>query len=183
MAEIIDVLSAPLGHGAQFIVDAAVDSVDLSPVIVGLAQTLESGLGAFNFTRGDNIIILSAGYHIPESFALAQYSDAGAQTISLPNLYLAAQSAPGPSIPITSWGHNGVMRLPFPNYECSVGIFINPEELGLDDGAQFVLQSVFPSTAGLGVPQVSMINVPAALDGKTIFVTPFIKILHNIPLA
>jgi hypothetical protein len=182
MPEIIDVLSAPIGKGAQFVVNTAVNKVDLTPVIMGAAQILESALGVSRFTRGDNIIILSAGYFIPENFVIAQTSSGGFN-ISLPNLYLAGQSAPGPSIPIRSWGNNGSMRMPFANYELASGIFINPELNNLNAGPTFVLQSLFPLIAAGIYPQISMVNVPAALNGLTIQVTPFIKILHNLEIT
>jgi hypothetical protein len=182
MPEIIDVLSAPIGKGAQFIVNTAAAAVDLTPVIIGLAQTMEAAGGVKRFRQGDNLIILSAGYFIPESFVMAQYRVGGLNT-SLPVLYLAGQSAPGPSIPLHCWGNSGAMMLPFSNYEIASGVYLNPEDNNLNAGITFNIQSLFPLINGGVYPQVSMINVPAALNGTTIQVTPFIKILHNFELT
>ena len=73
---------------------------------------------------------------------------------------------------------------PFENYEMSVGTFADVTSLGLIGGSsKYVLQTLFPYTIGVDFPQISMINVPAALDGLDIHVTPFIKIRHNFTLT
>jgi hypothetical protein len=182
MPEIVDVLSAPLGKGAQFIVNTAAASVDLTPVIIGTAQNMEAAGGVNRFRQGDNLIILSAGYFIPENFVLSQYRAGGVNT-SLPVLYLAGQSAPGPSIPLHCWGNSGAMMIPFPCYEIASGVFLDPESNNLNAGITFRIQSLFPLINGGVYPQISMVNVPAALNGLTIQVTPFIKILHNFELT
>lgn len=184
MAEIVDILAPPLGHGAQFTVNIAVASVPLTPIIVGSGQVMEAGSGAFKFDRGDNFVVLSAGYTIPENFVMAQYQSlGGANEYPYPVLFfqLAGALGYGP-VPLRTVGASGSVRLPMENFEWSLGVFTDVEnDIAIPE--DFYILSLFPLIAGAPQPQVSMINAPAALDGVTIEVTPFIKVLHNLPLT
>lgn len=195
MPEQIDILSAPYQYGAMFTVNVAVNSVSLVPVVPGTPMTLTAGGGTiggggFEFQEGDNFEILSAGFHIPESFTLAQYSVAAGGEFMLPIMYLRGQVIGGaaPWAPINQFGNNGTLRIPFSDYEMSVGSFVDVIDTGLVSGlaspfGTFVLQTIFPYTVGLDYPQISMINAPAALDGVDIYVTPFIKVRHSFTLS
>lgn len=190
MPEQIDVLSAPFQMGAQFTVNIAVASVDLVPCVPGVPQILTAGGGTilgggYEFRNGDNFEILSAGYHIPENFVMAQYDTAGAGEFMLPIMFLQADPVgAAPAIPVQQFGNNGTLRMPFEEYEISLGSFVDIEALGVTGtGGGFSLQMLFPYTVGLDNPRVSMINVPPALDGEIIQVTPFIKVRHNFPLT
>lgn len=190
MPEQIDVLSAPYQYGAMFTVNTAVNSVNLVPVVPGTPMTLTAGGGTiggggFEFQVGDNIEILSVGFHIPENFTLAQYSVAGGGEFMLPIMYLRGQVlGGGPWAAITQFGNNGTLRIPFSDYEMSVGSFVDVVDTGLIGGSGvFSLQTIFPYTLGLDYPQISMINAPAALNGVDLYVTPFIKVRHNFTLT
>lgn len=188
MAYQVDILSTQIQNGAQFTVNTAVNSVDLVPSFPGNPQTLFAGSGTVGgggnlFSEGDNFTILSAGYHMPENFVMAQYEIAGGGEYPFPIMFLrGAVTGGGPILPITQFGNNGNLRFPFENYEMSLNTFVDPVKRGLV-GGDFELQILFPLTSGADSPQVSMINVPAALNGVVIYVTPFIKVLHNFTLT
>lgn len=187
MAYQIDVLSTPHNMGAKFTANAAVNSVSLVPCVPGNPQIMTAGSGTiggggYSFADGDCMTILSAGFMMPENFVMAQYSVAGGGEYTMPVMYLRGQVPAGPILSIDQFGNNGNLRFPFSDYELSLGTFFDPVKRGITGGA-FQLETLFPLTAGLDYPQVSMINLPAALDGTTFYVTPFIKVLHNFPLT
>ena len=182
MPEIIDILSCQVNAAPTFTVNNAVNSVDLTPNPAG-AQKMYVGGNLSKFARGDNFIIHSFGYFIPEGFRFYSYEDGGVTHYPFPLLVIAAlKSGGGPSIPVSSFGNLGAMRVPFPNYEFACGTFTDAERLGLTD-ATFELQESFPYPTGSDTVQISMINVPAALNGIIFPVIPWIKVLHNVALS
>ncbi len=181
MAEIIDLLATAHDGGAEFTVDTTGPlSVDLVPVNPAIHK-LYAGGGTSQFKRGDSFTILSVGFFIPENFVMYNYENVFAETISVPVILLQGVKLLGGAISIFNFGSNGLFRMPFHNYEYSVGTFTDPEENNLIE--EFSLQTLFPFTSGLDRPQISMVNVPAVLNGVTIKVTPFIKVLHNFVLT
>lgn len=190
MSEQIDILSTPYNMGAQFTVNTAVNSVDLVQCVPGIPQIMTAGGGTilgggYEFSNGDNFEILSAGYQIPENFVMSQYDVAAGGEQMLPIMYLQADPVgAAPAIPVTQFGNNGTLRMPFECYELSLGTFVDITALGVvGTGGGFVLQMLFPFLVGVDNPRVSMINVPAALNGEIIQVTPFIKVRHNFTLT
>lgn len=181
MSEIIDILSTNLLSGAEFTVNTALKSVDLTSVTGTTEKMLAAGLSGSAFTRGDNFIVLSAGFKLPDSFVMYQNA-AGAGNESMVCMHLNAREVvSGVEIPLTPVGYGGLIKIPFANYETSLGVFVDIESLLVNEN--FYITCEFPYlVAGGGAPQVSMSNVPAALDGETFVATPFIKVLHNIVL-
>ncbi len=177
--ERIDILSPKIDEGAEFVVDTSVDSVDLTPV-VGATNVLYAGGGSSKFARGDNFIILSAGYFIPEAFALYGYGAAGIGKWSLPVMLFRALTDGGFETSLYEFGDNGMLRIPYPNAEISIGTYCDPEKNSLNDN--FVLKILFPNFSAPDHPQISMVGVPVSLDGKMFYVVPFVKILHNLAL-
>lgn len=183
MAEIIDILTPNEPDCPEFTVNVAVASVPIAQPVPGSAVTLYAGQGASKFVRGDNFSLLSCGYFIPERFVLHNYGTAGTSSDSTPIIKLWGLPQ-GAGIPISLFtvGLNGSIRLPFPNYEFSFGVFTDAEENNFDQPT-FQLQVTFPLVQGLDSPEVSMIDVPAALDTEVIKVIPFVKVLHNTALS
>lgn len=188
MAYQIDVLSTPANLGAKFVVDTTGPvSVDLQQCVPGNPQIMTAGSGTIGgggylFADGDCMTILSAGYMIPFGFNMAQYETGAGGEYTMPVMYLRGQVPAGPILSVNQFGNNGNLRFPFNDYELSLGTFFDPVKRGITGGA-FRLETLFPLLAGGDNPQVSMINAPAALNGETIYVTPFIKVLHNFPLT
>lgn len=183
MSEVIDILTPATDQLPTFTVDTTGPlSVDLIPNPAG-TQVLYSGNGLSKFVRGDSFIVLSCGYLIPEGFRFYGYEEVGIIKTPVPMLLLTARpQGGGIDIPITSFGNLGIMRIPFPNYELSIGTFTDPEANNLT-GATFELKEAFPYPTGIDYMQVSMINAPAVLNGEVFKVVPWFKILHNFPLT
>jgi len=182
MSEKIDILTPKLNECAYFTVNNAVNSVDLNWPING-PVILYAGENKSVFLRGDCFVVISAGYFVPEGFRIFGYEAVGADLYPVPLIQLTAlRSTGGAQIAIQNFGNDGRMRLPFPNYEFSIGTFTDTEEQGITSPT-FQLTETFPYWVAPDQPQVSMINVPAALNGVVFKVVPFFKILHNFTLT
>ena len=187
MPEHIDIMTPAVDRGAQFTVNIAAPSVPIVPVPAAIS-TLYSGDGKSEFVHNDNYIILSVGYLIPESFCIANYDipSVPADNMAVPQVLLSAYGLVSlVHHPVLGFGTDGQMRLPFPNYEFSVGIFIdvNTGHSPFISSEGFELRLQFPVYPGAEQANISMQNVPAGLDGQVIYVTPFLKVLHNLPLT
>lgn len=183
MAEIIDVLTPEVDQCPTFTVDTTGPlSVDVIPNPAG-TQVMYAGTGQSKFVRGDSFIVLSCGYFVPEGFRIYGYEAAGTMKLPFPLLLLSARTAgAGIDNPILSFGNLGLLRMPFPNYELSIGTFCDPEANNLT-GATFQLKEAFPYPSGIDSLQVSMVNVPAALNGIVFRLVPWFKVLHNFALT
>ena len=179
MAEIIDLLTPDNDVLPNFTVNTGVNSVMVTG-IGGTGAKLKACNGAFSkFQRGDCFTILSVGIFIPERFVIWDYPDAAATKYSSPIFALWGTVGAG-STPIMSFGNNGEFKIPFPNYEFSIGVFNDPEAAGLTDPT-FELVAWFPTN--VNTMEISMIDVPAALHGLTFNIVPFVKVLHNFALT
>lgn len=182
MSEKIDILTPKYTDCSFFTVNNAVNSVDLNLVDPG-PLPLYAGNNKSKFQRGDCFVVISAGYFIPEGFRIYGYESAGADLWSVPMIQLTAlKSTGGPQIAIMNFGNLGLMRLPFPNYEFSIGTFTDTEEQNINSPT-FELTTIFPYWIAPDQPQISMINVPVALNGIVFRIVPFFKVLHNFDLT
>lgn len=184
MAELIDMLTPKIDRCPYFQVNNAVLSVDLNEASVGDVEIYYASENTSKFQRGDSFIVLSVGYFVPAGFLLFEYESAGAIKIPCPIMWMTGLNVGliGHHS-ILNFGNDGKFKLPFPNYEFSCGIFVNPEENSLNLSTHFQLECEFPLWYNPDKPQVSMINVPAALNGHVFHIIPFIKVLHNFPLT
>lgn len=176
--EIIDILTPDYDDCPNFTVNNAVDFVQVVNIIE--FEFKACNLAASKFLRGDNFTVLSSGYFIPERFVLYSTQEVGGTNFSAPILQLYG-TVGGGSIPLLPFGNNGQLKLPLPNYEISLGCTIDAEANGLIDPLGFILRGYFPTI--IDSLQVSMIDVPLALNGKKFNIVPFIKILHNFQLV
>lgn len=185
MPEIIDILTPQEPDCPGFVVNTAAPTgaVPIIQPIPGASVVYYAGAGASRFARGDNFTLLSAGYFIPERFVLHNYDTAGTSSDSTPIWQL--QGLPlGAGVPISLFnvGVNGAIRVPMPNYEFSFGVFVDVEANNFVQPT-FQLVAVFPLVSGLDNPQISMVDVPAALNGVIFRIIPFLKVLHNTTLT
>lgn len=176
--EIIDILTPDNDALPSFVVNTAATSVNVTGIVAPGAK-LRSANGVFSrFQRGDNFTILSVGVFVPERFMIWGYPDASGVKRSAPLMQLNGTLGGGLT-PIFTFGNVGDMKIPFQNYEFSIGVFNDAEQLGLTD-ASFELSMLYPVIAN--TLSISMIDVPAAMNGLTFKIVPFIKVVHNFPL-
>lgn len=176
--EIIDILTPDNDLLPSFVVNTAVTNVNVTGIAGPGAILRACNLANSKFTRGDNFTILSAGIFIPERFTVWNYPDAGGTKYSAPIIQLYG-TVGGGATPIFPFGNNGELKIPFMNYEFSLGVHVDTEEAGLTD-ATFQLGTYFP--VNVNTLQISMVDVPAAMNGLTFKIVPFFKVLHNFQL-
>jgi len=186
MAEIIDILMPKYSECPAFVVNvnAATHKVPVTPFIPdddtaqgflyvsGSASTLIA-----RFQSKDNLRILSAGFYIPECFTPANDSSKGDVAIPLNELMLLVKKSDYTfSSVLPGLGPRGVLPIPFLNYEIALDIFSNIAGVTLLADDCFYLQNI------LYCNDISMVGVPTVLNGDTIKVIPFIKVLHTKPI-
>jgi hypothetical protein len=134
----------------------------------------------YKFQNGDNIILLSAGFVLPENFVLADTNKGGTSVAANEmQLYVYKQSSlvPPPVGLLPGLGDRGVLVIPMESYEVNANIFCDMSTLlAALAGEDFVIQG------NLYVNNISMLNVPVALNATTQHIIPFIKVLHNLPM-
>lgn len=180
--ELIDILSPDNDLLPSFVVNTAVNFVNVTG-IAAPGATLRPANGAWSrFKRGDNFTVLSFGIFIPERFSVWDYPDASGLKRSAPIFELYGTCDAGATLkPILPFGNNGKIKIPFQNYEFSIGVFCDVESLGLNTAAIYELMILYPSI--VNTLSISMVDVPAAMNGLTFKIVPFIKVLHNFSLS
>jgi hypothetical protein len=188
MSERIDILM-PIETGmASFVVNNAAAG-GVVPLVAPSGSTVlyNSGAGSL-FTQGDSFIIQTFGLILPLSFQL----DRSLIASKLPRitLYLngygfttnLSYTFQEISVQFT---HGSNFYLIMENYDTPLNIFIDiPNEPLVGESAinneQFQLQMGLENITSYNV---SMVGVPAALNGTTQYIIPYLKILHNEPLS
>ena len=172
MAERIEVLMPILGSCPAFVVDTTGPNfVDVAPDVATVNFMAADNL-TYLFRRGDNFTILSLGYFIPDNFITYELN--GFDAVPSMRLY-AHRNVTGDDVALFQFGMMGLIRSPFPNYEMAMGVSVDVESFL---GEAFSIRVLFGNPG-----RISMINVPASLNGLTFHVVPFIKVLHNFPLT
>ena len=180
MSERITILTPDVNFCPLITVNTAVLSVPI-PNMVGPVAMYSSDTVTYLFSNGDNIELLSIGFFIPERFVLYDsLPGVGATAPFIIARLYAYQNVSGVSVPLNQFGNNGNIKIPFPNYELALGVFV---DAATEIGEAFYMQIEFPITTGFDVWNISMVNVPVALNGQTFHIVPFIKVLHNFALT
>lgn len=181
MPEIIDVIAPEYANLSSFTVDTS--GVDFVTLAVG-AGTPYAGnrTGKFVFTKGDSFRLLSCGIVIPEAFTFWRDVALGTPLPLIDLIPYGVTSGQSYSNPGFS---GGAQYVPFENYEMVSDNFFNCKDAintvvpgKTLETENFRLQVYFSIAL-----KISMLSVPVALNGKVFKVTPFLKILHTIPLV
>jgi hypothetical protein len=175
----VDILMQSRACRAYFDVDTGVPSVpltyDIDPFMkhLDLAEPILDQSGFWCFQPGDNLEILSLGVSLPLSFELINETNGKSNSLGL-----------GYILPV-SMNHDQTkqynMFLPFANYEIALGSFLSmvyPNELfalSLDLAGMY---DIMPANR----PQISMLNIPSALNENRYYVSTFIKVRHTLDL-
>jgi len=160
-------------EAGQFTVNLAVNKVALSYPAGN--KVLSIG-GVFNkFTWKDNLTLISIGAFLPLGFDFYP-SERIAEGDFWPD-YISLQWRKDSDGTLFAFQPNRY-NLPAANYELSVGAFLEPNAA---IGEDFNLVAELP-TAGNFQTLISMIGVPATLDGETFSVPIFAKVEHTIDL-
>jgi len=182
MAEIIDILTLPIAKAQRFTVNTALTNVALTtPGGLGFKQLINAaGTGIFQY--GDSFSILSAGLVLPEGFTV--FKDPATATKPLIPTELVLQGATsGENYSIDVLGFYNSINIEMENFEQSLDVFCNCiNQTQLSNPTIKLFEQFFLACYSLEI-FISMLNVPAAYNGKTFFISPFFKVLHNFPLV
>lgn len=171
--EIIEILSPVVADQGAITVNTAVDFVtptQLTNFKVMQSYSFALGGNLSHFVAGDNFTVLSCGFIIPPELSL--YFGTGS-ALNDP-LFILTYNIGGADLPVQQFGSSATMKMFAGNYEMSVGTYIN-----------IVSQTKthnFQLKVALANVNISMLNIPAALNTKVFNIMPFMKILHNSPM-
>ena len=173
MSEVIDILTlAPL-DSPSFTVDTTKDYIHLDAV----NKRLRNSNGSDTLKSYDPFSILSAGFILPEMFT--PWKNAAANLFPLPIVGINIIDDNGALYLIDVIGNNGDpsngtrIFIPLENYEIALDVFVDVKRLKVT--ADYGIYSFLDL-------DISMKNIPAALNGKVLYASPFIKILHNFQM-
>jgi hypothetical protein len=182
MPELIEVLTPSLAKCPAFVVNNAVDYV--AAVVPGGPQTMQNPGVNTKFIAGDSFRLLSIGITFPESFTFWKNpvlsDDAFGYLLIAPFGVVAHDLYYYPNLP------GGMFYVPMENYETILDVYfdcrlainsLHPGQTLLSE--KYTLECLF----GTSMLQVSMQGAPAAMNGKTFRLVPFIKIMHNFNLT
>lgn len=180
MSEYIDILCHQAKNKPSFTVDTT------GPLSVPIAAAGDSTLYAGekkDFQTFDNFRILSAGLVLPENFCLAQVPGGEGSLNTGLLINIAGYDIGNMQAFSLPFSGSGAITLPMENYELPLDLFVDMKKLSASCSGPFnLLASV--TVIDLGTyPMVSMVGVPAALNGTVQTVTLFLKILHNLEMT
>lgn len=175
---IIDILAPKIEQSPYFVVDNTIMQV---PVIAGDANPvpLINAIGDSVFQIGDTCQILSCGFVLPHSFTLGQTGSG--YPFWTHQFYFARDPAWNTPIGLEHMANNtnGQLGVFLENYEMFIDI---PHNIIFNNATQrheFQFQLQLPPGQE---PQISMANVPDVFSDEQIKISPFIKVIHNLPM-
>jgi hypothetical protein len=174
--EIIDTLIATKVNTPYFAVNLAAANKRVSVVNGASPCFMMNNSLKYYFQAGDNLLLLNAGYFIPESFCTTE--DMAPSDPVFPFLLFTVFDSAGVSKgALPGLGDYGGIIVPFENYEGTYNVFCDVNSLYNTGKYKLSVVMTFNYT------MISMINVPSDLDGKTFYIYPFIKVLHTLPMV
>lgn len=175
MAEIIDTIIATKAETPYFTVNLAAANKRVSIANPGNPCFMMNSSLKYYFQPGDNLLLLNVGYYIPECFNTTHFIVPTDPVF--PFVHFQVFNAAGFSMGVLpGLGDLGGIILPFENYEGAYNIYSDVNSLY--NAGKYKLSCIMFTNA----TAISMINVPADLDGKTFFIYPFVKVLHSLPM-
>jgi hypothetical protein len=184
--ENIDILTPAPEDCPFFDVDTSAASVliqDASVITPGsLGVVVRAGGYKYLFSK-DNFTILSMGFILPEAFTMASVVPASGVLYSAFTMMLFLRNAADNSIfYIPQIGITGT-QIPLENYEMPYGLYVDVSSIALANTKFRLCYDTNQILSGKTKPAISMISVPAALNGTRQRVIPFIKIQHNFTMT
>ena len=175
MPQIIDILTLAPADSPAFTADNTLFHTAISGIPPN--TFFSNATGNTKMQAGDSFLILTAGIIFPEAFTL--WKDPAAGIFDLPQIKLDLKGSSGDIYKIPGLGYLDSFFVPMENYETSLDIFVNIDfvkHLGTPESFRFRF-------GGLLDTEISTKLAPTVLNGKQFFLSPFIKIAHNLPMA
>lgn len=181
MPQIIDTLSIPLADCAKFTVNNALLSVPSVPAVGANHRGQNPALNNV-FRAGDSLTVLSGGICLKEAFNF--YDDPLLITDAFPALIIIPVGKTSGDPYNNPNFSNGEQYVPMENYEMAFSCFMDClQTYDTIVPTKFLDSEDFYLTIDHSAVNISMIGVPAAMNGLTFYIKPFLKIEHNYPLS
>lgn len=180
MPEIIDVMTINPADCQSFVGDHLSEYVNATVPGVGATYRARNAYNKNTFTKGDSIRILSGGITLPESFTFRQViTQPLLQAITIfPEGVVTGNSYFNPNF------SSGQQFIPMENYEIVFDTFLSCRETinQIDPTKNLLYENFYLRLYHPYGLKISMLGTPAAIDTLTFYISPFVKVLHNIPL-
>jgi hypothetical protein len=181
MPEIIDVMTLNYADCQSFVGDNLSEYVNATVPGAGATYRARNAYAKNKFTKGDSIRVLSLGIILPELFTFRQVNTIPLlQEITIiPEGVTTGNSYNNPSFSA------GQQFVPMENYEVVFDTFLSCRDSinSVDPTKTLLSENFYLRIYHAYALKISMLNAPDAINGKTFFVVPFIKVLHSIPLT
>jgi hypothetical protein len=181
MPEITDLIAPPLNKCSSFVVNAsgAVDSVLTSTPAGNKIAT--NAFVESKFKAGDSFRLLSLGLVVQDAFTL--FKDAA--VTPFPSMSIEPYGVTSAQLYIYPGFSSGLQFICMENYEQVSDLFFPCRNAyGAVDPTKTLLSEDFQLSIGLtNEYKISMIGVPLAFDGKTMYIVPFVKVSHSLPMV
>lgn len=176
MAKIIEYLASDKTF--FFTANTGVTSVTGNTGII----TLHNANGKGIFVEGDSLILLSYGIMLPENFTFFQGLGYGLPALNIYGQDTAAlpSAFPLPCFQATDPATT-LQRVTEENREHEINGFCNYKAFKSLAG-KIIIDNYFLIIGFLAGVEISMINVPAVINGQPFYIVPFVKVAHNLPL-
>jgi len=153
----------------SFTVNNAVTEVTIDVVSALWYFCFRQKAGKFNFDALDNVLVLAAGVTFPYHFIPGD----AVHNLSYIWVNAANVAAAGPpQLAPTTY----TLSFPIVGAEIDLGLF-----LPAPGTTKWSLGCYYANLAPVG--NVSMIGVPATLNGQVLYPIPFVKVLHTLPMV
>lgn len=152
-----------------FTVNTAVNDIGLD-IVPAVSGNLKDASGRSWLHPRDNISILSIGFSLPYNFCLST---------KITVMYLTFFDSTGAFGALNIGDGTGMIWIPAENYELSIGAFIPWPSTAI--GSIRLVAYIGDHTGLMAARQcrISMIGVPAALNGTTQYLTSWVKVSQN----
>lgn len=179
MPEIRDIITLPTADCQYVPVNTGAAFVQTLP---GAAATflMKNASNANRFHIGDSFIIESMGFTLAEALTLWKHIPDIVDPCFKVTILLQGVTS-GLVYNIDTLGLNQTVFLPLENFETGMDIFCDYTKQRSLIGS-IPLAEPFRIYCQTMPETVSMAGVPAALNGKTLVINPFMKILHNMAM-
>jgi hypothetical protein len=180
MPEINDLIAPPLNKCSSFTVDSTgVESVDT--VTPAGSKIATNAFGESKFKAGDSIRLVSLGFIIQEGFTLFK----GPGVTPFVSLSIEPYGVTSAQLYIYPGFSSGLQFVCMENFEQVADIFFPCRSAyGSVDPTKTLLSENFQLSIGLtNEYKISMLGAPEAANGKTMYIVPFVKISHSLPMV
>lgn len=180
MPEIVDLIGPPHDKCSSFVVDTSgVDSVLTSTPVGNKIAT--NAFGESKIKAGDSFRLLSLGFVIQEAFALFK----GPGVTPFMSMSIDPYGVTSGQLYVFPGFSSGLQFVCMENYEQVADLFFPCREAyNSVDPTKTLLSENFQLSIHLtNEYKISMFGAPATMNGKTMYIVPFIKISHSLPMV